>query len=254
MKVRMKKKAIPTQDAVAMMIEGHLWCWMDAPGLFIRLVIGSIPADYIAPSDEKDAAFIRGASAAETSVPPLPVQRGDSTTIGGVTVDDTLFDMVEKSHGAVAWRTWNGYLVARDNAGETVAIWMLPKDTGLFECFLAEHAGHVWACNKSFIMRISTPAKDLKKMRKTFAGPAVVAALAANLARAEGGVAAPLRRADGVVTVGECRFPAIQLDAIEANCGKDLEWITGGPGQPIGARRGGVMVAVVMPFATKVPS
>jgi hypothetical protein len=107
----------------------------------------------------------------------------------------------------------------------------------------------VWACNKSFIIRISPPAKDLAKMRKGFAGADVVAALAANIALAESGVVAPLRRADGVASVGESRFPAIQLDAIEANCGKDLEWLTAGPTSPIGARRDGVMVAVVMPFA-----
>jgi len=251
MRTRTMKKAIPEQDAIAMMIEGYLWCWLDGPGLFIRLKNGSVPADYITASDEEDAAFIRSASAAETSVPPLPIQRGDSTTIGGLVVDDALFDMVEKGHGAVAWRIWNSYLVARNNAGETVAIWMMPKDSGLFECFLAEHAGHVWACNKSFVMRISPPAKDLEKMRKTFAGPAVAAALARNIALAEGGVALPLRRADSVASVGECQFPAIQLDAIEANCGKDLEWLAGGVGQPIGARRGGEVVAVVMPFAAK---
>lgn len=243
---------VPMRDARAFQVGPHLWALIEGDNyLWIRLNPGEIPADYHSEIDPESAAMLE-AIGQYTPKTWLPVERGDVTTIGGVTIDERLFaKMIDLAHPGARWCIWNDWLLAKNASGEAVVLWQMPTEAGLFEAFMLElEPGVFWAVSGKFCCRINPPKEHVATIRKSASkADNVRGRVLEMIAKARRGQLVQARREGSFGWIGTTMIPGKQLTMIEGNAGTgDLTWRWTGPLDPVVAFLGETPVGLVMPI------
>jgi hypothetical protein len=198
------------------------WSWSEESGLALRLA-------EVAASASLAPAIVAEVLAASPRRGPLPVTRGERTTISHVPVEGATLALIEAEHGPVTWYTFRRrWFVARDAAGEIVAILRLPTGYALADTVMVELDGSAWACAQTFAVRFTPTAS---------ADEAVQAAVRSSRPRAgsitdklskmmEGWpswLVVPAVRAGDVMRVGRLEVEAEDVDIVTRYCGA-VQW------------------------------
>lgn len=250
------KASASALDMIAMRIGRHVWGWIDEHRLFARLEPGAVPDDVLVKPERSDVALVDVVTRERAKGPALQVKRDvDPPTIGGIPVDARALRVAEgkSTRGPVTWSAWRGHFVARLPNRDPVAIWRMPEGYGLEAMQMVLWDGSAWGVSQNFAMRLpkmpEEPGFDAKIRESTMANPHIVAGLVETIGQLKQGTVVTLAKSpDGSVTVGSSVVPIDQVEMIEAGCGPDLEWLWIGERMPIGARKGGRVVAMIMPM------
>lgn len=246
-------------EVAVMKIGGRLWGWIDEYALFIRLPDGSVPDQMLVRPERNDVKLIDVASAERQSGPPLSVDRTtDPPTIAKIPIPLRALNLAEQkeANGAVGWWSWRGHLVARNAKGEVVAVWPIPEGHGVQSMFVIAIGEVFWACSDHFCMLLlqqfpEGPAAQIREQSRERSK--TVDQIVAYIEAASKGQPMPVVHDAGLISIGGSGVPIDQVRSIEALHGTDLEWLWSEVTSPIGARRDGRVVAVIMPCLPNTP-
>jgi hypothetical protein len=242
---------------VVVRVDGALWAWLVRdPLVGIRLPAGyAVPETHIQERDKDADDLVRQVDGFRPTIPTaaLPVERGDVTTIGGMTVDTEALDAIESLYPSIIWRPARRWLAGRTAEGELVAIWRMTENVTMTAFIVTEFEGQTWACNEHFCVRVQKPEMLRQIRRRQPADAAFVEKFKAMVGAGAGGMSVRVTLNRSTVDIGPISVPAEQFRTIRSIAGPGLEWRATTSAAPAFGFRGGQPAALIMPLDAPTP-
>jgi len=236
---------------VVIRIDGALWAWiMRPPMVAIRLPASyAVPETHIQEQDKDADDLVRSVDAHRSSIAvPLPVVRGDQVTIGGMAVDPSTLDAIEALYPTITWSAARRWLSGRSAEGELVAIWRMTENVTMTAFVVAAFNGEVWACNDHFCVRVHKPEMLDQIRQRQSASVEFIQEFEALIRVGSAGTPARININRRTVDIGPISVPMEQFRTIKSIAGPGIEWRTTSATAPAVGLRGGLPLALIMPF------
>ncbi len=234
------------ERAVAGMVDGALWSFIDRLGLFLRLAPGDVPERFHTTIGPDTMRLIRTVVQDKGKRLPLPATV-DPPTIGSTPVNGKVMRLITGKHEDVTWHADGNRIVAR-SGGEVVAFFPMPKGTGMMDVTMAEHDGDMWACHQHGFFRIKPPPEMEAKIRAGGLSRQNAEVIRKVIEAATGGTVVEVRTGDDGTWIGPVEVPTYQYTGTLGACGTNLVWRFFSPTTPVIAFKDGRVVAAIMPM------